>query len=329
MLDRMRRFTAAAVAIILALSLSPAAFAQKKKDGKKSDAGKQEAEQPKPPPEGTPVLWRKQNIESLNLFRGEGETPDLSKITFVKVDTSGTSKKYRVKDAAGRDWVAKVGSEAQSEIAAVRLLWAAGYLTEVAHLAPSVDIVGMGNFKNVRFELRTKERKRHGGWAWASNPFVGKRELQGLKVMMALINNWDLKDDNNLLLTTSDAPGQVFYAISDLGASFGKTGSGALWRLKRSRNNPADYAKSKFINGVKDGRVDFTFSGVNAEMLKDITVADARWVGGLLARLSDRQIADAFRAANYSRAEVRMLSRAFRARVNELASLRRGMAVSS
>ena len=321
MLDRMGRITSAAVAIILAVSLSSAAFAVQKKDDKKKKDSKEAAEKPKEMPQGTPVLWREQNIESLDLFRGEGLQPDLSKVTFVKEDTSGTSEKYRVTDGQGREWVAKVGSEAQSEIAAVRLLWAAGYFTEIAHLAPSVDIIGKGPHKNVRFELRTKERKRHGFWGWASNPFAGKRELQGLKVMMALINNWDLKDDNNLLLTTSDAPGQVLYAISDLGATFGKTGSGALWRLKRSRNNPADYAKSKFLNGVKDGRVDFTFSGVNSEMMDDITVADARWIGGLLARLSDKQLNDAFRAANYTPAEINMLTQAVRGRINDLTRL--------
>ena len=323
MLHSMRRFAAAAAAIILALSLSPAFVGAQKKDEKKKDAKGAEADKPKEVPQGTPVLWREQNIESLDLFRGEGQQPDLSKITFVREDTSGTSKKYRVTDAAGREWVVKVGSEAQSETAAVRLVWAAGYQTEIVHLAPSVDIVGKGNFKNVRFELRTKERKRHGTWMWADNPFAGKRELQGLKVLMALINNWDLKDDNNVIFS-GVAPGEVHYALSDLGATFGKTGSGALWKLKRSRNNPEDYAKSKFINGVKDGRVDLTFSGVNAEMMDNITVADARWLGQLLARLSDKQLNDAFRAANYTPAEITMLTQAVRARINELARLPEG-----
>ncbi|HEX6622801.1 MAG TPA: hypothetical protein VF064_03760 [Pyrinomonadaceae bacterium] len=320
----MRRSVAAAAAVILALSLSPAFVGAQKKDEKKKDAKGAEADKPKePPPQGTPVLWRERNIESLDLFRGEGQQPDLSKITFVREDTSGTSKKYRVTDAAGREWVVKVGSEAQSETAAVRLVWAAGYQTEIVHLAPSVDIVGKGNFKNVRFELRTKERKRHGHWLWAENPFAGKRELQGLKLLMALINNWDLKDDNNVIISGA-APGEVHYAISDLGATFGKTGSGALWKLKRSRNNPEDYAKSKFINGVKDGRVDLTFSGVNAEMMDNITVADARWLGQLLARLSDKQLGDVFRAANYTPAEITMLTQAARARINELARLPEG-----
>ena len=38
--------------------------------------------------------------------------PDLSRITFVKEEKGGYSKKYRVKDGQGRTWVAKLGKEA-------------------------------------------------------------------------------------------------------------------------------------------------------------------------------------------------------------------------
>ena len=53
-----------------------------------------------------------------------------------------------------------------------------------------------------------------------------------------------------------------------------------------------------------------------------MTVAEARWVGRLLARLSDEQLADAFRAANYTPEEVRTLASAVRSRVEELVNLR-------
>ena len=44
--------------------------------------------------------------------------------------------------------------------------------------------------------------------------------------------------------------------------------------------------------------------GKNRGIYKDITIADARWLLNQLHRLTDRQIEDAFRAANYSPAEV-------------------------
>src|SRR5574341_1488208 len=31
-------------------------------------------------------------------------------------------------------------------------------------------------------------------WAWNDNPFVGTRELNGLKILMMLLSNWDNKD---------------------------------------------------------------------------------------------------------------------------------------
>ncbi|MET0622284.1 MAG: hypothetical protein ABW250_04805, partial [Pyrinomonadaceae bacterium] len=58
----------------------------------------------------------------------------------------------------------------------------------------------------------------------------------------------------------------------------------------------------------------------NSELLRDITVEDARWLGGILSRLSDKQLEDAFRAANYNPDEVRMLAASVRARINQLTS---------
>ncbi|MCA1565141.1 MAG: hypothetical protein LC803_05805 [Acidobacteria bacterium] len=300
-----------------------------------ASAVQEESEKKKGTPAGRPVLWQEpQDISSRNLLLGPGGArmrPNVRRLTFIKEEKGGWSKKYRVRDAAGRVWVAKVGKEAQSETASTRLLWAAGYMTEITYLVPRVTIPGRGTFENVRFEARPANIEREGDWKWEQNPFVGTRELQGLKVMMVLLNNWDTKDENNVLLAVPTQGGtELRYAISDLGATLGDTGKWPLlWRFTRSRNDPRGFRGDKLIDEIKeDGRVDFEFSGKKRGMFNDITVEQARWIGQLLSRLSERQIADAFRAANYNRAEVRTLGRAFRARVNELASLRRGMAVS-
>ena len=226
-----------------------------------------------------------------------------------------------MRDACGREWVAQLGREAHSETAAVRLVWAAGYASEISYLIPSVTIPGKGTFTNVRFEARPKNIKRFGEWTWKNNPFTGTRELQGLKVLMALINNWDLKDENNVILQEGD---KLHYAISDLGATFGKTGSGPLWKLKRSRNNPKDYAGSgNLVEEVKGSYVDVKYVGINSDIFDEISIEDAHWIGTVLARLSDEQIADAFRAANYTPAETRLLAETVRARINELVNLPR------
>jgi hypothetical protein len=279
-------------------------------------------------PDGTPVLWREPtDIRARDLRHGAGGAagrPDLSNVTFLEEEKGGFSTKYRVRDGAGREWVVKVGKEAQSETAAARLLWAVGYPTEIVHLVPRVQIRGKGTFQNARFEARPKAIDRAGEWRWDENPFVGTREFQGLKVMMVLLNNWDIKDSNNVILhVPRDGRDELHYAISDLGATLGKTGRWpVLWRFTRSRNDAEGFAGDRFIDEIKrDGRVDFHFSGKKRGMFNDITVDDARWIGSWLARLSDGQLADAFRAANYTPSEVRAYARAIRWRINQLANL--------
>ncbi len=307
-----RRAAALAVLALLALTAlaSPAAAQEKKKK--------------KAMPRGTPVLWRDRDPARLDLAAGPGGAsmrPATRRLRFLEEEKSGFSTKYRVRDARGREWVAKVSKEAQSETAASRLIWAAGYETEVTYLVPRVHIPTKGWFDNVRFEARPGNVSRHGEWGWERNPFAGTRELDGLKVLMVLINNWDLKDENNVLLHTAGS-GEVRYAISDLGATFGKSGGpGFFWRLTRSRNEPEDYADTKFIDRVKDGYVDFDFTGKNERLFEKVRAEHARWIGERLSRLTDGQLATIFRAANYTPAETRLLTRVVRARITQLATL--------
>jgi hypothetical protein len=328
---RIKVYAAVIQALLLLFSLSTSAPAVQDKRKKKKTV-----------PVGRPVLWKApDDLPARDLFLGPGGggmRPDTRSLTFLKADQGGYSPKFRVRDAQGREWVAKLGKEAQSETAAVRLLWAVGYQTEVNYLVPCVHIPGApkprkkvdrcegDGFANVRFEARPENVERTGEWKWKRNPFVGRRELQGLIVMMGLLNNWDIKDTNNVVLYV---PGrnerrvaESLYAISDLGATFGRTGNVPFfWRFTRSRNNPKDYAHARFVDKVKGDRVAFRYGGKNRGLFKNISVEDARWIGNLLSRLSDRQIADAFRAANYNPGEVSLLTSAVRRRINELVNL--------
>ena len=230
---------------------------------------------------GTPVLWHApDDIESRNLLLGAGGEemkPDLSRVSFVAVKEGGWSTKYRVLDGQGNEWVAKLSTEAQPETAANRLVWAAGYETEIVYLVPELEIVGKGKFKNVKLEARPKKVKRTGFWLWDNNPFLGKPEFQALKIMMVLINNWDMKDDNNAILATKGVTdSERRYIISDLGATFGKTGGA----FSRSRNKPSDYVKSAFVKEVRGNVIDFNYSGKNQQLFANLTVADAHWLAG-------------------------------------------------
>jgi len=292
------------------------------------ETGLAKSKKKKEPLTGTPILWQQpDNISSRDLFLGPGGEamrPDLRRITFIKEEKGGYSKKYRVRDGSGHEWVAKIGKEAQSETSAIRLLWGVGYVTEVNYLVPRVTIPGKGTFSNVRFEARPERWDRVGEWKWKQNPFIGRPEYQGLKIMMAMINNWDLKDANNVIVKLRDGKSDaLYYMISDLGATFGHASTTPLfWRFTRSRNNPEKYAKSEFFQKVKGNRVVLHFGGKNSGLMKDISVNDAQWIGGLLSQLSDQQLRDAFRAANYRPDQINLLARTVRERTNELLSLR-------
>src|ERR1051325_40035 len=307
-----RVWAAFAILVIFGLSTAHAQSSRREKDDS---------------PSGTPVLWQEPlDIASRDLFLGPGGEamqPDLRRLTFLEEEKGGYSTKYRVRDGAGREWVVKVGKEAQSETAAVRLLWAVGYYTEINYLAPRVTIPGKGTFENVRFEARPDYVKRLDEWKWKKNPFVWTKQLQGLIVMMALLNNWDIKDSNNKILQVrSDRTGktELRYIISDLAATFGmvKLDVPGFWRIARTRNEPGDYQRSGCVEDVKNGQVYFFYKGKSQELFDDIKVDEARWIANLLSRLSDRQIMDAFPAANYTPAEIRMLTRSVRDRINEL-----------
>ena len=85
-----------------------------------------------------------------------------------------------------------------------------------------------GVVHGARLERKRASGTKLGDWDWFDNPFSGQRELNGLRVMMALLNNWDLKAVNNAIY---EVDGERHYMVSDLGATFGKTGD-AMTRTK-------------------------------------------------------------------------------------------------
>lgn len=267
------------------------------------------------------VMWERVATGNLDLYDGPGGDrmrPDLRKIEFIKEEKGGHNKKYRIRDASGRIWVAKLGREARPETAAVRLLWALGYKTEINYLVPTITIPGKGTFRNVRLEARPDNIERLDEWKWKSNPFVGTPELKGLKMMMVFMTNWDVLDLQNKILKVGN---EHHYIVSDLGSTFGRLGNNNLpiiYRLGRKVGSPKHYAKTRFVKEVEDGEVKLAYKGKNRDLFKGFTIADARWLAGLLGRLSDRQISDAFRAANYSPQEVATYVKAVRQKIIEL-----------
>jgi hypothetical protein len=295
------------------------------------------------------VIWRDPGPPStLDLLYGAGgkeHAPDPhGQYTFVKEDMNGTAPKFDVKDDHGVRWRVKLGQEPQSETAATRLLWAAGYFVDEDYYLPEIKVAGLptlqrgqefvtaeGTVSRVRLERREKEIKKLGDWDWFDNPFTGTRELNGLRVMMSLMNNWDLKTINNSIY---EVDSELRYVVSDVGATFGKTGG----RATRSKSVVRDYAASRFIDKTRPESVDFVLhsrpfflTAVNVlgyrerarmeKITKQIPRADAAWLGARLAQLSDEQIRDCFRAGGYSSEEIDDLAKTVERRIAELQAL--------
>jgi hypothetical protein len=190
---------------------------------------------------------------------------------------------------------------------------------------------------NVRLKRESDVGTKVGTWSWHDNPFSQTRELNGLRVLMAVINNWDLKDVNNAVyrgrLQSSD---EEIYEVSDLGASFGSTG---LERTRAaSKDNLHAFRTSAFIDGVTPTSVNFEsprraaliilfnprefFSRLDLRWIgRDIPREDAKWIGEVLAQISPSQLADAFRAGGYRPDEADAFIAVLRTRISQLHTL--------
>jgi hypothetical protein len=261
----------------------------------------------------------------MNGAGGEESQPGTS-FKFIKESESGTSPKFIVEDEKGVRWKVKLGPEVKSETAATRLVWAAGYFVDLDYYLPEIRVQGMKKLSRGKEYIsggdlvREARLERQGvgkklkSWSWHHNPLAGTREFNGLRVMMAFVNNWDLKRINNDIY---DMNGKQRYAVTDLGASLGRTGNS----FGRSRGVMKDYAESKFVKKVTPGYVDFVMHSrpffltiVNfpyyrmrtrmERVAKHIPIEDARWIGNLLGQLSSEQIRDCFRAGGFSPEDV-------------------------
>ena len=292
------------------------------------------------------ALWQDPtDIQSRDLFYGAGgkEHEPKGTFTFLKEDMDGTNPKFDVKASDGTKWKVKMGVEAKPEVAATRLIWAVGYHTNEDYFMSTLhvddiklplkrgkDEVGPdGSVHDVR--LKRQDEKKSGTWKWKDNPFVDTKEMYGLRVMMALVNNWDLKDANNA--TFED--GKI-YLVSDLGATFGSTNL----RVNHgaAKGNIDSYRDSKFIKKATPKYVDFNLATAPSPIYifnpheeamrlnmgwigKEIPLDAVKWIGGLLAKLSPAQIKDAFRAAGYSPEDGAAFAEVVSKRIAELNAL--------
>jgi hypothetical protein len=143
-------------------------------------------------------------------------------------------------------------------------------------------------------------------WSWYENDFVGTRPFKGLVLANFMLSNRDLKTSNNKIYSVAPPVGDTsrLYVVRDLGRALGKESltfpRWLRWRaLAGSMNNVADFEETGFIRRVRDGFVEFEYSGLEGNLFDDISPDEVVWLCELFERLTDAQWDDAFRAAGY------------------------------
>ena len=292
-----------------------------------------------------PVLWSDPGpVERLDLSSGPGGAAlrPQPPFRFLREMAGGTNRKLEVRDARGIVWRVKFGAENRSDAFSSRVAWACGYYADPIHIVPEGRIEGVhglgrakrsvkqdGSFRHAVMET-TERRYRymaHRSWAWNQNPFVGTHELNGLKIVMMLVSNWDNKDirdeKNNgsnlgMLEETRGRRKSTIFYVNDWGESLGSWGR---HNITHDRWNCAEFSGQSidFVKGVRDGHVQFGFSGQHTEdFMSDITVDDVRWIMKYLGRIQDAQLLAGLRAAGADEKEAACFAGELRARIGQL-----------
>jgi hypothetical protein len=295
-------------------------------------------------PAGENILWRDPGqVSMLDLAYGVGgrDLEPKPPFLFVKEDLSGSNPKVLVKDGKDRKWSVKWSEEAHSDVFGSRMAWACGFVAQPEYYVAEGQIRGIdkglkragsvihgdGYFKSARFQLRNDDPKflKDAGWSWVNSPFRGSPHVQGLKVLMMLLSDWDNKDardqdrDSNLAVFQEQGPNgpRYLYFIADWGGSMGKWGGVAgrdKWDAKGFATQTAD-----FVKGVHNGLVEWGYTGQRTEdQVRDIRVSDVQWLLKYLGRITDDQIRSALQASGATPEEVGSFARSLRDRIIQM-----------
>jgi hypothetical protein len=232
---------------------------------------------------------------------------------FVAFKTTGTNPGYDVKDARGRLWSVKLGVEAQSEVTTARILWAMGYPQAATYYVPAFTLTGAdaGVKTNARFRTDLDQWRSTGEWSWYDNQFLNTQPFRGLIVAQLVLNNWDMKTNNNRIYEATDpaATPRRQFMVRDVGSSLGHSKQFRFFAMlgtrgrQGSKNNVADFEQQGFIQSVDGNKVVFDYRGMNQPLVDTVTVADVVWACEQLAKIPDGHWQAAFKAGGYPQAD--------------------------
>ena len=290
-------------------------------------------------------IWREPSIaDATDLRFGPGgrDGAPAGPFRFVEEHFSGSQPCVAVRDARDRLWRVKWGHEARPEAFAVRFAWACGYFAEVTHFVAAGTVTDLGElsrarqcidasgcFNDARFELEDRSVRmlfNEHSWAWNDNPFLGTKQLSGLKIVNMLLSNWDTKDRRDVARGSNTAIFEVRtpwgrearYLITDWGGAMGKWGTNVV---ARGRWDPDGFEAqtAQFVVGVRDGWVNFGYQGQRtAEIARDISVEDVEWFYKYARRLGEPALRQALLACGATEDEAVNFAGALVTRIRQL-----------
>ena len=288
------------------------------------------------------ILWNDPgSVERINFDHAAGgmDQPPRPPFYFLAERFGGSSPKILVRDATNVRWRVKGGYETRTESFVTRLVAALGYHANPVWFVSSGTIIGAtslkraagfihsdGSFPEAAFEQRDADlHKLSQDWLWTTNPFLHTHELNGLKIVMMLVSNWDNKDarerreGSNTGIWERDTGGriQLIYHVADWGQAMGAWGA---------EPQPKGWDCSKFtaqtpsfVQGRVGKVVRFGYVGRHTDDFKnDITIEDVRWLMQYLGRLSDVQLQHGLKASGATPGEVTCFGAQLRERIDQL-----------
>jgi hypothetical protein len=280
-------------------------------------------------------LWvEPDDLATRDLYNGPwgvAHAPDPAAVyTFVAPKKNGINPGMTVLDPKGREWKVKQppapgrNAEGPIEVVLSRVLSGVGYHQPPVYFLPAFQLndgKAVYQVAGGRFRLSIPGLKDIGEWKWMHNPFVNTTPYYGLLTILLMFNSSDLKNSNNTLYEYRQPDGsmpQRWFVVRDIGTALGSTA-----RLAPVRGDPDVFDRLGFIRRIENGFVEFHYNGRHQEVVDGrIRPGHVRWAAQLLARLSDAQWHDAFRAGGYEEPERQRFIRKLQSKIADGLALR-------
>jgi hypothetical protein len=157
-------------------------------------------------------------------------------------------------------------------------------------------------------QAKSPSVKSIGPWDYGQLDHASRREVRGAGLLAAWVGFFDARTDNTRVrLVGSKKHPQLVNYFSDLGGGMGRTAGLFSWHGENPEALPWTFTKPSGRSG-KARIVGYRTITPNPAF-SAMTLDDARWMGRLIAQLTENQIKDALKASGYTPTEVLLYTR--------------------